>query len=120
MTILSQICDAVEAYNKSVEDQVRSVRSSDKLGTEVLDRWRKIRDSIPMSKTPTGLELPRLALPDLDEAGAIARYLGEEGLPGEFPFVASAYREMYLERPHEANGNGAAAANGKARRASKN
>ena len=49
-------------------------------------------------QTPTGLTLPRLALPNVDEPGEIARYLYGEGLPGEFPFVSSAYREMYVER----------------------
>jgi methylmalonyl-CoA mutase len=41
--------------------------------------------------------LPRLALPEIDEPGEIARYLFAEGLPGEFPFLNGAYREMYLE-----------------------
>jgi methylmalonyl-CoA mutase len=48
--------------------------------------------------TPTGIKLPRLALPNVDEPGEIARYLYGEGLPGEFPFVSSAYREMYVEK----------------------
>ena len=51
-----------------------------------------------MVETPTGLKLPRLALPQTDEAGEIARFLYGEGLPGEFPFVTAAYREMYLEK----------------------
>src|SRR5438477_3401320 len=33
----------------------------------------------------------------MDEPGEIARYLFGEGLPGEFPFLNGAYREMYLE-----------------------
>jgi len=41
--------------------------------------------------------LPRLALPDIDEPGEIARFLWDEGLPGEFPFLTSAYAEQYLE-----------------------
>ena len=44
-----------------------------------------------------GLKLPRLALPEIDEAGEITRYLLGDGLPGEFPFLNGAYREMYLE-----------------------
>jgi methylmalonyl-CoA mutase cobalamin-binding domain/chain len=51
------------------------------------------------------MERPRLALPNIDEPGEIARWLGEEGLPGEFPYLSSAYREMYLEpERHERNG----------------
>ncbi len=41
--------------------------------------------------------MPRLALPEIDDPGEIARYLFGEGLPGEFPFLNGAYREMYLE-----------------------
>ena len=48
------------------------------------------------------MKLPRLALPEIDEPGEIARYLLGEGLPGEFPFLNGAYREMYLE-PLQAN-----------------
>ena len=54
-----------------------------------------------MTHTPTGLPLPRLALPEIDEPGEIARYLFGEGLPGEFPFLNGAYREMYLEPVRE-------------------
>src|SRR5919204_3583723 len=50
-----------------------------------------------LSIRPTWLPLPRLALPEIDEPGEIARYLFGEGLPGEFPFLNGAYREMYLE-----------------------
>jgi len=45
--------------------------------------------------------LPRLALPEIDESGEVARYLFGEGLPGEFPFLNGAYREMYLETIRE-------------------
>jgi len=40
-------------------------------------------------------------LPEIDEPGEIARYLFGEGLPGEFPFLNGAYREMYLEPVRE-------------------
>ena len=36
--------------------------------------------------TPTGLRLPRLALPDLDGAGEIVRFMWDEGLPGDSLF----------------------------------
>jgi methylmalonyl-CoA mutase len=63
----------------------------------MLDRWDEIKRSIKVGKAPTGLELPRLALPEIDEPGEIARYLLGDGLPGEFPFLNGAYKEMYLE-----------------------
>jgi len=44
-------------------------------GAALRRRWTRIRRSVPSSRTPTGLELPRLALPQTDEPGAIAEYL---------------------------------------------
>ena len=63
----------------------------------MLDRWNEIKRKIPVGSAPTGLKLPRLALPEIDEPGEITRYLLGDGLPGEFPFLNGAYREMYLE-----------------------
>ncbi|CAN5355045.1 hypothetical protein BH09PLA1_BH09PLA1_10270 [soil metagenome] len=98
--MLSDISDAVESFNASVEKEVQRVRSDPAAAKEVLARWEQIQTSIPTSTTPTGIKLPRLALPQVDEAGAIVRYLMGEGLPGEFPYVSSAYRELYLEPMH--------------------
>src|SRR4029453_454990 len=86
-----------EKYNKFVLDQVKRARPDEKFGRELLGRWNDTKAKIPVSRTPTGLPLPRLALPEIDEPGEIARYLFSEGLPGEFPFLNGAYREMYLE-----------------------
>lgn len=96
MSFLASISQSVQSYDKGVEAEVKKVRSDPALAKQYLDRWKAIREKITHVHTPTGLTLPRLALPELDEAGAIARYLLSEGLPGEFPFVASAYREMYV------------------------
>jgi methylmalonyl-CoA mutase len=108
MGMLAEISDAVESYERSVEKEVQRVRSDEKAAKQTLDRWKQVRSSIPVSTTPTGLKLPRLALPQIDEAGEIVRYLVGEGLPGEFPFVNSAYRELYLDAHHSGNGNGKA------------
>src|SRR4051794_21919436 len=97
MGMLSDISDAIESYNSSVEREVSRVRSDPAAAKEVLARWKQIHASIPTTTTPTGIKLPRLALPQVDEAGEVLRYLMGEGLPGEFPFVNSAYRELYLE-----------------------
>src|SRR5438067_216990 len=101
MSKLGQVVESIEKYNKFVLDQVRRARSDDEFGRELLGRWNDIKAKIPATRTPTGLPLPRLALPEIDEAGEIARYLFGEGLPGEFPFLNGAYREMYLEPVRE-------------------
>lgn len=97
MSILADVVEANEKYRDFVRQQVDHARSDATFSRELVDRWRKVRDAIPTGKTPTGLSLPRLALPDTDEPGAIAQYLFGQGLPGEFPYLNAAYHEMYLE-----------------------
>ena len=97
MSKLGQIVESIEKYNKFVLDQVKRARTDEQFGRELLGRWNDTKAKIPVTRTPTGVPLPRLALPEMDEPGEIARYLFGEGLPGEFPFLNGAYREMYLE-----------------------
>src|SRR6266513_2203525 len=97
MSKLGEVVGAVEKYERFVLDQVKRARANPTFGTEMLRRWNEIRANTPITRAPTGLELPRLALPEFDEPGEIARYLFGEGLPGEFPFRNGAYRELYLE-----------------------
>jgi methylmalonyl-CoA mutase cobalamin-binding domain/chain len=97
MSKLGTVVESVEKYNQFVVDQVKRARTDQKFGRDLLGRWNDIKAKIPTSRTPTGIPLPRLALPEIDEPGEIARYLFGEGLPGEFPFLNGAYREMYLE-----------------------
>jgi methylmalonyl-CoA mutase cobalamin-binding domain/chain len=101
MSKLGQVVEAVEKYNGFVLNQVKRARSDEKFGRDLSDRWTEIKSKTPVTHTPTGLPLPRLALPEIDEPGEIARYLFGEGLPGEFPFLNGAYREMYLEPVRE-------------------
>src|SRR6266542_6739565 len=98
MSVLAEITEAIGAYNRFVADRVRAARTNVEFQKELLDRWHEISSRIETVMTPTGLPLPRLALPQTDEPGEIARYLFGEGLPGEFPFVNSAYAKMYLEK----------------------
>src|SRR5256714_4453996 len=97
MSKLGGVVEAVEKYNRHVLDEVKRARTDEKFGREMLDRWNDIKRNIKTGTAPTGLKLPRLALPKIDEPGEIARFLLGEGLPGEFPYLSGAYREMYLE-----------------------
>ncbi len=97
MSKLGQVVESVENHNKFVLDQVKRARTDAKFGRDLLGRWNDVKAKIPVTRTPTGLPLPRLALPEIDEPGEIARYIFGEGLPGEFPYLNAAYREMYLE-----------------------
>src|SRR5712664_290823 len=97
MSKLGAVVEAVEKYGSFVLEQVKRARSDEKFAQAVTERWDKFKAEIPIAKAPTGLPLPRLALPEIDEPGEIARYLFGDGLPGEFPYLNGAYREMYLE-----------------------
>src|SRR5436305_809601 len=97
MSKLGAVIESVEKHEQFVLDQVKRARTDENFGREMTDRWERIKAEIPTSRAPTGLPLPRLALPEIDEAGEIARYLFGDGLPGEFPYLNGAYREMYLE-----------------------
>src|SRR5215471_3807474 len=96
-TTLTRIAQAVESHNDSVRDAIKRARTDSGYATELTNRWNEIRAAIPRSKTPTGIELPRLALPHTDEPAEIARFLVGEGLPGEYPFLNGVYKEQYLE-----------------------
>src|SRR6266446_9315602 len=97
MSKLGRVVEAVENYNQFVLAEEKRARSEKKFGQQMVDRWNEVKARTPIGIAPTGLKLPRLALPEIDEAGEITRYLLGEGLPGEFPFTNGAYREMYLE-----------------------
>src|ERR1044072_8221246 len=101
MTKLGQVVESVDNYNKFVLDQVKRARTDQKFGRDLLGRWNDTKAKIPVTRTPTGLTLPRLALPEIDEPGEIARFIFGEGLPGEFPYLNAAYPEMYLEPVRE-------------------
>src|SRR3954466_2405727 len=109
MGMLNDVTRSVEKYNGFVDREVKRARADKDVAKKLGAPWNEVRSAIPTSKTPTGLALPRLALPEVDEPGEIARYLFGQGLPGDFPFVNSAYREMYLEPlASSSNGNGRA------------
>ncbi|MBV8899825.1 MAG: hypothetical protein JOY92_06900 [Verrucomicrobia bacterium] len=101
MSSLGQVVSVIREYRQYVQEEVRRVRQDSGYAGQVMSRWAEIKAQIGTARTPTGLELPRLALPPYDEPGEVLRYLLEGGLPGEFPFTAAAYREQYLE-PGEA------------------
>ncbi len=101
MSKLGHVVEAVEKYNQFVLDEVKRARTDRKFGQQMIERWSEIKAKTPIGTAPTGLKLPRLALPEIDEPGEITRYLLGDGLPGEFPYLNGAYREMYLEPLNE-------------------
>jgi len=96
MSKLGRVVEAVEKYNQHVLNEVQRARTEKAFGQQMVARWNEIKRNIKIGVAPTGLKLPRLALPEIDEPGEITRYLVGEGLPGEFPFLNGAYRDRYL------------------------
>jgi methylmalonyl-CoA mutase cobalamin-binding domain/chain len=99
VSVLAQVTEAAERQQSFVLEQMRRARTDLKFQRKLMQRWRTVCSRIPEITTPTGLTLPRLALPQTDEPGEAARFLFGEGLPGEFPFVNGTYQEMYLQPP---------------------
>ena len=69
MSKLGRVVEAVEKYNQFVHDEVKRARTDKKFGRQMLDRWNGSKRTSPIGTAPTGLKLPRLALPEIDEAG---------------------------------------------------
>ena len=76
---LGQIASAVDGYNHHVAAEVQRARADGAFAAELRARWSKILAAVETTQSPTGTPLPRLALPDTDEPGAIAAYLLGEG-----------------------------------------
>jgi len=106
---LAQIADAVRSYDRSVADELSKIRSNPQdLGSlqplcadllrEWPAKWERLSGQAaaqlgidPLAQTPNGLKLKRVALPDPQDRPESLRFLLEEGLPGEFPFVTGIY-----------------------------
>src|SRR6516164_2776755 len=97
MNRLGQVVSALDGYRHFIDTEVQRIRMDSAAGRKLVEEWRAMRQKIPRRETPNGLQLPVLALPDLDEPGQIQRFLLEEGIPGNFPYVAGIYPDQYLE-----------------------
>ena len=74
MSQLGKIADSVDQYNRFVSAEVARARSDRKFADELRARWAALRASVAMTRSPTGTPLPRLALPDTDEPGHMAKF----------------------------------------------
>ena len=106
---LAQIADKVRGYDRFVAAELQKIRSRpleieslDPACAELLKEWPRKWQELslqaaglmgmdPCAHTPNGLKLMRVALPDPEDRQESLRFLLEEGLPGEFPFVTGIY-----------------------------
>lgn len=104
MSILA-IVQANEQYNKSIEFSVQRAKTERKYQEQLQKQWDRNLKNIKFHQLPTGLEIPLIAVPQIDHPVQIARYHGEWGFPGQFPYGLSIYEKSFLitdgERDHE-------------------
>ncbi|KMP11547.1 hypothetical protein UR09_01295 [Candidatus Nitromaritima sp. SCGC AAA799-A02] len=102
---LLDIVKANEAYDRSVEKNVERAKEDKTYQEELQKAWNQKLQNIESHKTLTGLEIPLISVPHIDHPSHIARYCGEWGFPGEFPFGLSIYPKAFLivdgAREHE-------------------
>ena len=102
MSILQQVNRALVAHQQAVDRQVQQAREDPAFRTALMQKWQELQASIEPVTTPSGLQLPSLALPQTEEPGEIARFLYGEGMPGESrPAVSPAYPNQWalVDRP---------------------
>ena len=102
---LSDIIRANEQYDRSVEKSVERARQDEAYRDELQQLWNEKVQRIHSRALPTGLEVPLISVPRIDHPAQIARYRGEWGFPGEFPYGLSIYPQAFLivdgKRGHE-------------------
>lgn len=102
---LAEIINANENYNRSVEASVEKAKKNRAYQNKLQREWDEKRHTIVSHKLPTGIDVPLIAVPCMDHPAQIARYQGEWGFPGEFPYGLSIYPKTFLiidgKREHE-------------------
>lgn len=102
---IADIVQANERYNKSIEISVQRAKTDSKYQEQLQKHWDGYVKNIKSCQLPTGLEIPLIAVPQIDHPAQIARYQGEWGFPGQFPYGLSIYEKSFLitdgERDHE-------------------
>ena len=79
----ARVREALEAWPATVE-----AYSGDEQVIEVRGREQRTRLT---KESLSGTHVPRIALPRTTEHGELVRFLGEENLPGRFPFTAGVF-----------------------------
>lgn len=111
---LAEIAEKVRNYDLWTADQLRNLRENPgdlsrldpacaRLLRQWQEKWREISleagralGLAPVAETPNGLRLPRVALPDPEDRIESLRFLLEEGLPGQFPFVTGIHPYRHI------------------------
>ncbi|MCZ6540300.1 MAG: methylmalonyl-CoA mutase family protein, partial [Nitrospinae bacterium] len=102
---LADIIQANDQYHRWIEKSVDRAKKDKKYQKDLEQAWQEKTSTLEYHSLPTELEIPLIALPHFDHPAQMARYLGEWGLPGEFPYGLSIYPKAFLivdkQREHE-------------------
>lgn len=102
---LRDIVHVNEQYNQFVESSVERARFDATFQRKLEKAWKQTLQNIESHSLPTGIKVPLIAVPQIDHPAQIARYKGEWGFPGEFPYGLSIYPKAFLivegKREHE-------------------
>jgi methylmalonyl-CoA mutase cobalamin-binding domain/chain len=96
MGLLHDCARSVATYHTETEAGVKRLRGDQTNAAKFVDDYMHRRNAIPRTHSFVGTEVPRIAMPDYDEAGILHRFLRREGFPGDFPYTQAAYPTMYL------------------------
>jgi len=93
---LADIVQANEQYHRWIEESVARAKSDKKYQKDLERAWQEKKGALQYQSLPTGSKVPLMAVPHFDHPAQIARYLGEWGFPGEFPYGFSIYPRAFL------------------------
>jgi len=93
---LKDIVQANEQYHRWIEESVARAKSDKKYQKDLERAWQEKKGALQYQSLPTGSKVPLMAIPHFDHPAQIARYLGEWGFPGEFPYGFSIYPRAFL------------------------
>ena len=93
---LKDIVQANEQYHRWIEESVARAKSDKKYQKDLERAWQEKKGALQYQSLPTGSKVPLMAVPHFDHPAQIARYLGEWGFPGEFPYGFSIYPRAFL------------------------
>ncbi len=91
-TVLSDVCDSLEAYYKEGEAMSRHYKKNkkNKQQTWCIDSIKKYKSYFKHQaciRTQSGLNIPKIALPEYKDSDSILQYMRKENIPGEFPYT---------------------------------
>lgn len=94
--MLENVIRANIEYQSEVESHIHRALEDEAYQKDLWRHWHGYEATIGEAELPTGVRMPATALPEIVHPSQIAWFMGEWGLPGEFPYGLSLYPRQYL------------------------